>query len=287
MEIRHRKDRGEKIKQDIVEETIEENLKENKTETSTVRDLGPPNVDFYGLIYNILSQAFSYIFETFSAYLPYYEPKLPDSIRQRMETFRLETSVPYNSQNDIHEQKLLELWKSAFPEVKLSEGKSKMWSKLGFQGKDPATDFRGGGIFALDNLLYFANNYSSLFQTLLKGEHHQEKFPMALTGLNITMMLFEMLGWGMRVTKSSTSIARKGKNNLIQLLFGDGVIDSKQIFNELYCILFDLFDSQWLALNANNLDFNQVSLNTRQKFEAILSESSSNIDNIKKNTRLM
>uniref|UniRef100_A0A8R7PTM6 ELMO domain-containing protein n=1 Tax=Triticum urartu TaxID=4572 RepID=A0A8R7PTM6_TRIUA len=30
---------------------------------------------------------------------------------------------------------------------------------MGWQGKDPSTDFRGGGFISLENLLYFAKNY--------------------------------------------------------------------------------------------------------------------------------
>lgn len=36
--------------------------------------------------------------------------------------------------------------------TELSGRKSKQWEILGFQGSDPATDFRGGGILSLDSL---------------------------------------------------------------------------------------------------------------------------------------
>jgi hypothetical protein len=34
-----------------------------------------------------------------------------------------------------------------------------LWEKLGFQGKDPATDLRGAGLMGLKNLHYMAECY--------------------------------------------------------------------------------------------------------------------------------
>jgi hypothetical protein len=44
---------------------------------------------------------------------------------------------------------------------------------MGWQGKDPSTDFRGGGFISLENLLYFARKfpvrlYNNQLQMLLK-----------------------------------------------------------------------------------------------------------------------
>lgn len=36
----------------------------------------------------------------------------------------------------------------------LSARKTRQWQELGFQGTDPATDFRGAGLLALETLLY-------------------------------------------------------------------------------------------------------------------------------------
>ena len=53
----------------------------------------------------------------------------------------------YNSDCVEHEQLLQELWKYAG--VGEFERKSKNWQDLGFQGDDPASDFRGSGILSL------------------------------------------------------------------------------------------------------------------------------------------
>uniref|UniRef100_A0A453CKF5 ELMO domain-containing protein n=2 Tax=Aegilops tauschii subsp. strangulata TaxID=200361 RepID=A0A453CKF5_AEGTS len=67
---------------------------------------------------------------------------------------------------------------------------------MGWQGKDPSTDFRGGGFISLENLLYFAKNYPKSFEELLckqNGDRALWEYPFAVAGVNITFMLIQML----------------------------------------------------------------------------------------------
>jgi len=48
---------------------------------------------------------------------------------------------------------LVQLWSSLQPDVMLTERISAQWTDIGFQGNDPATDFRGMGILGLLNLV--------------------------------------------------------------------------------------------------------------------------------------
>ena len=59
----------------------------------------------------------------------------------------------YDKKNDEHEKKLMTLWSTLKPKEELGERKTKKWIDIGFQGDDPATDFRGSGILGLDQLL--------------------------------------------------------------------------------------------------------------------------------------
>ncbi|KAM0052440.1 putative ELMO domain-containing protein [Helianthus debilis subsp. tardiflorus] len=88
------------------------------------------------------------------------------------------------------------LWKAAFPEEELRDLISEQWKEMGWQGKDPSTDFRGGGFISLENLLYLARNFPKSFQDLLKkqeGERAMWEYPFAVAGVNITFMLIQML----------------------------------------------------------------------------------------------
>src|SRR4051794_17790327 len=82
-----------------------------------------------------------------------------------MDKFKQHISVRYDSKNDEHEGQLLQLWKMSYPTTDLEARVSAQWKKLGFQGTDPMTDFRGAGIFGLNNLLYLAETYPNRYVT--------------------------------------------------------------------------------------------------------------------------
>lgn len=65
---------------------------------------------------------------------------------------------------------------------------------LGFQSDDPATDFRGMGALGLSNLLYLSTVHRDKARALLAlSADKQYWFPFAITGINITNMLFELM----------------------------------------------------------------------------------------------
>ena len=117
------------------------------------------------------------------------------------------------------------LWACSFPQESLDERVSDQWKRLGFQGRDPATDFRGCGVFGLQQLIAYARKYPAAFQFHLKGEHHEEAYPFAITAINLVNLIFQLLGWGMR---PSTSPA---KATLIRMLFS-GDEDGERRFRE-------------------------------------------------------
>nr|GFA52841.1 hypothetical protein [Tanacetum cinerariifolium] len=78
---------------------------------------------------------------------------------QRLQN-RLE--IAYDSSIPRHQEALRALWKASFPEEELHDLISEQWKEMGWQGKDPSTDFRGGGFISLENLLYFARNFPVL-----------------------------------------------------------------------------------------------------------------------------
>jgi len=75
----------------------------------------------------------------------------------------------YDKDNTEHERILQEFYAKVFGrepdlEVKNSSGATMVedeWKDIGFQGKDPRTDFRGGGHLSLLCLLYMVDNYRS------------------------------------------------------------------------------------------------------------------------------
>jgi len=149
---------------------------------------------------------------------------LDDETKSLLVKFKDFTCQPFDKDNPAHEELLEYLWNQCYPEESQNyERISKKWGKIGFQGKDPATDFRGPGIFGLQNLLYLANHYPWKFQQMGQFSSSQkdgmESYPFAITGMNITNMLFEILGWGMKPLQGSIEISAKYK--LAQILLKD------------------------------------------------------------------
>ena len=97
------------------------------------------------------------------------------------------TRVPYDSNNEEHENMLMLFWKNVFPGRPLDNRITKMWGEIGFQGKDPATDFRGMGEFGLRQLLFFSEKHADVAQKII-GE--KRDYPFAIAGINISRFVF-------------------------------------------------------------------------------------------------
>ncbi|KAK9065443.1 hypothetical protein SSX86_014842 [Deinandra increscens subsp. villosa] len=172
--------------------------------------------------------------------------------------------IAYDNSVPEHQESLRALWKAAFPEEELHGLITEQWKEMGWQGKDPSTDFRGGGFISLENLLYFARNFQKSFQDLLRkqeGDRSMWEYPFAIAGVNITFMLIQMLDLG--AVKPRT---------LVGATFLKFLSDNELAFDLLYCIAFKLMDHQWLAMRASYMDFNAVMKSTRHQLERELLE---------------
>uniref|UniRef100_A0A0D3B6R6 ELMO domain-containing protein n=1 Tax=Brassica oleracea var. oleracea TaxID=109376 RepID=A0A0D3B6R6_BRAOL len=119
---------------------------------------------------------------------------------------------------------------------------SEQWKEMGWQGKDPSTDFRGGGFISLENLLYFARNFQKSFQDLLRkqaGERSVWEYPFAVAGINLTFMLIQMLD--LEAVKPRT------------ITFLKFLSENESAFDILYCIAFKLMDQQWLSMHIHGI----------------------------------
>ncbi|XP_010258741.1 PREDICTED: ELMO domain-containing protein A-like isoform X1 [Nelumbo nucifera] len=167
--------------------------------------------------------------------------------------------VAYDSSNPEHQEALRSLWNASFPGEELCGLISEQWKEMGWQGKDPSTDFRGGGFISLENLLFFARNYPKSFQDLLRkqeGDRAMWEYPFAVAGVNITFMLIQMLD--LQAVKPRT---------VLGAIFLKLLVENESAFDLLYCITFKLMDQQWLAMRASYMDFNTVMKSTRRQLE--------------------
>ncbi|KAH6767518.1 ELMO/CED-12 family protein [Perilla frutescens var. hirtella] len=179
-----------------------------------------------------------------------------------LERLQNRLDVAYDGSIPEHQEALWSLWHAAFPEKKLHGLISDQWKEMGWQGKDPSTDFRGGGFISLENLLYFERNFSKSFQDLLRkqeGDRAMWEYPFAVAGVNITFMLIQMLD--LEAVKPRT---------LVGATFLNFLAENESAFDLLYCIAFKLMDHQWLTMRASYMDFNAVMKATRRQLESEL-----------------
>ncbi|CAI9089462.1 OLC1v1024044C3 [Oldenlandia corymbosa var. corymbosa] len=171
--------------------------------------------------------------------------------------------VPFEETCFGHQLALHTLWDLSFPNVKLKGLISDQWKDMGWQGSNPATDFRGCGFISLENLIFFGRNYPASFHRLLfkqTGERAEWEYPFAVAGVNVSFMLIQMLDLQSAKPKSLPGI------NFVKLLG-----ENEDAFDLLYCIAFAMMDAQWLAMHASYMDFNEVLRVTRVQLERELS----------------
>lgn len=102
-------------------------------------------------------------------------------------------NTPYDEENKEHETLLEKFWLSVMEEP-ISERYSKDWGDIGFQGTNPATDFRGMGILSLKNLIFLMENYKDIGLKIYGLSKHPDYwFPFAVAGINMTSVSFELL----------------------------------------------------------------------------------------------
>ena len=95
---------------------------------------------------------------------------------------------------DAHSELLHLLWDLLMPNISRTPGdKFVDGEALGFQGKDPSTDFRGMGLLGLIQLVYFSQNHQKIAQNILADSMAPVYFPFAATGINITAFILELM----------------------------------------------------------------------------------------------
>ncbi|GMP82374.1 hypothetical protein CsSME_00036708 [Camellia sinensis var. sinensis] len=115
---------------------------------------------------------------------------------ERLRRLKHRMKVNFDASRVEHQEGLKALWSATYPGQELHGLVSDQWKEMGWQGKDPSTDFRGAGFISLENLLFFAKTFSTSFQCLLKkqgGKRAAWEYPFAVAGVNITFMIMQML----------------------------------------------------------------------------------------------
>ncbi|KAJ6806750.1 uncharacterized protein M6B38_317280 [Iris pallida] len=167
--------------------------------------------------------------------------------------------VYFDASRRDHQEALKALWSATYPDQELDGLISEQWKIMGWQGRDPSTDFRGAGFISLENLLFFAKTFSASFQRLLYkqgGKRATWEYPFAVAGVNISFMIMQML-----------DLHSPKPRTFVRAVFAQMLSEDEWAFDLLYCVAFMIMDKQWLKKNATYMEFNEVLRSTRAQLE--------------------
>jgi len=202
------------------------------------------------------------LLEVIGAHVKKYRQSSIKQIQLLKDIFRCK-STKFEIDIPEHELLLRRLWQVSMPGKKLDSLVSNQWKLIGFQGANPATDFRSMGLLGLLNLIYFAENYTEKVRKILTA---QREYPWAVTGINITNMLLVMLNLTAELVNQPAP-DNSWHTPLLTLFY---YADNDDTFDELYSQSFLLFDKLWVAMKAGYMDFPQVIRRLQQLIEDLL-----------------
>lgn len=163
----------------------------------------------------------------------------------------------YSKENPDHETMLMSLWTTLRPNEELDNRLSKKWIDIGFQGQDPATDFRGAGLLGLKQLasmLADSRYKKKALEMYAESQKQDHWFFYAVTGINITRRLLNSL--------------KDSKDQVYRVDIDSFILDSahpvpadtdqmSQLMDRFYRFTFERFTERWVAAKPNIMEFNQ------------------------------
>uniref|UniRef100_A0A915Q6W8 OTU domain-containing protein n=1 Tax=Setaria digitata TaxID=48799 RepID=A0A915Q6W8_9BILA len=172
----------------------------------------------------------------------------------------------YDSGNQSHEKRLLKLWELLMPKEDLRARLTDQWQKIGFQSRDPASDFRGMGVLSLEQLIFLAQYDVAHAQSILSLSNHPlYGFPMAVTGINLTALVRRLL-----------------QDDVLKMHFYNTVRGAPTIdnFHHVFCQIFKLFCAFWTRRKPELVNFNFVKDDFEAQLVAYLYSEEANLDKL-------
>jgi len=168
-------------------------------------------------------------------------------------------SIAFSEENEEHEKMLMRLWQFLKPNEELEDRYTMQWGKIGFQGRNPATDFRGMGILSLKNLLYFFESNPDEAKRLFSlSQHPNFGYPFAVAGINITSLVFDLLQ------------SRKLKSYFYSI---DNIKYSLDDIQEMFVHMFCAFNDFYLSSEPETImEFNHLLLKYKEIITTRLEE---------------
>lgn len=147
--------------------------------------------------------------------------------------------VRFKRDDASHERLLESLWALLKPGVERKKGRlTSEWGEIGFQGRDPATDFRGGGLLSLQQLLFIAGTRTHVARRMIREPKLETaRYPWACCGIQITDSVLRILRERLLDTQ----------------LYGRDSDACMRVFNDAYADIFQFFHSRWVDADPENV----------------------------------
>jgi hypothetical protein len=150
------------------------------------------------------------------------------------------------------------------------------WTEIGFQGNDPATDFRGMGLLGLIQLVHFSCREGGELarQVLLDSNHNRRYYPFSATGINFTAFVLELLREG---RLHSRILLKLDSSEMRYAVDVEGGPSSNEKLvdlcitevHETYCEIFIEFYRMWVAADPPNImSFPSIFKSVKERFRA-------------------
>ncbi|KAF8390638.1 hypothetical protein HHK36_025165 [Tetracentron sinense] len=188
---------------------------------------------------------------------------------ERLQRLKHRMKVYFDASLLDHQEALRALWSATYPGQELHGLISEQWKEMGWQGRDPSTDFRGAGFISLENLLFFAKTFSTSYQRLLNkkgGKRATWEYPFAVAGVNITFMIMQMLDLDAYKCASMNQLKQIHAQMIVSARIHDNYASSRMLS---FCALSDSGDLSYaLRLFNNTHDPNSFMWNTLIRAQA-------------------
>ena len=174
-----------------------------------------------------------------------------------------------------HAALLNEFWSLLRPGVRRVSDED--WGELGFQGSNPCTDFRGMGLFGLDQLVHLAKE-SGAASILHDSKHPRRYYPFACVGINISAFTVELLRGRhlhLHLLRNLESISTSVTGEGVDANGHDWlVVKGYDAVHLIYCDIYELFSSTWRLRDPPNVMhfleiFTEVKAEMRKKYPCI------------------
>ena len=184
--------------------------------------------------------------------------RLINVVYTRLEKMRLEQFDP---SNEHHRYMIEKFYVNMMDNERKnpSELVSAEWLELGFQGRDPSTDFRGMGILGLFQLMFFSEHKKQGAKLILAELSNPARFyPFAIIGINLTRFVMELFAERRLHIPMIETFAHLTVNSSLAYLEGpsndmDCINFCCDVVHNVYATAFEEFYLTWVMRNPTNV----------------------------------